>query len=52
MKTLDKTRKAKLIKEAHEHLDIVEAELKHIFEEVKKLNTKFIDVLTDIDKNK
>lgn len=52
MKTLDKTRKAEQIKEAHAHLDIVEAELKHIFKEVKKLNKKFINVLTQIDKNK
>lgn len=58
MKTLDKTRKAEQIKEAHAHLDIVEAEFKRIFntikikrviEEVKTLNNNFIDVLKKIN---
>ena len=40
MKTLEQARKDKLIKQAHAHLDIVQAEIKHIFNSIKAKKEK------------
>jgi hypothetical protein len=40
MKTLELARQKKLIKQAHAHLDIIEKELKFIFDSIKAKRSK------------